>query len=168
MWKTTRNGNLLVEVDSQRQVENILKMKNFYTTKHRAYVHERLNTSIGVIRSRELAMATAEMTAALGKQGVINIREFPLEKVKNKSRPTSRSWHLINLILLKRWRLAIVLRGLNNVPISLRCFKCQKYGHHKEPCRGRLTCAKCSEKDLDHMEERNQMSELLTRLSSLL
>ena len=50
--KKTRNGNLLVEVDSQRQAENILKIKTFHTTKCRAYPHEKLNTSKGVIRSR--------------------------------------------------------------------------------------------------------------------
>ena len=52
--KKTRNGNLLVEVDSQRPTENI-KNKTFHTTKCRAYTHEKLNTSRRVIRSRELA-----------------------------------------------------------------------------------------------------------------
>ena len=33
------------------------------------------------------------------------------------------------------------------------CFKCQKYGHHREACRGRHTCTKCGEKDPDHVEE---------------
>ena len=65
--KRTRNGNLLVEVDSWRQAENI-KMKIFQTTKWRPYHHEK--HSKGVIRSRELILATEEMLAALGKQGV--------------------------------------------------------------------------------------------------
>ena len=39
------------------------------------------------------------------------------------------------------------------VPPTLSCFKCQKYGHYGEVCRGRLTCEKCGEKDLDHKEE---------------
>ena len=39
------------------------------------------------------------------------------------------------------------------IPAPLKCFKCQKYGHHREACRGRETCAKCGEKDPDHMEE---------------
>ena len=46
----------------------------FHTTKCRAYSHEKVNTSKGVIRSRDLALATEEeMSAALGKQGVTNI-----------------------------------------------------------------------------------------------
>ena len=39
------------------------------------------------------------------------------------------------------------------VPAPLRCFKCQKFGHHREACRGRQTCSKCGEKDPDHAEE---------------
>ena len=53
--KKTQKRNLLVEMDSQMQAENILKMKSFHTTK---YLHKRLNTSKGVIRSRELALAS--------------------------------------------------------------------------------------------------------------
>ena len=67
--KKTRNGNLLVEVDRRRQAENILKIKTFHTTKCRVYPHEKLNTSKGVIRSRELALATEdEIASTLGKQ----------------------------------------------------------------------------------------------------
>ena len=39
------------------------------------------------------------------------------------------------------------------VPVPLRCFKCQKCGHHREACRGQATCVKCDEKDPDHVEE---------------
>ena len=68
-FKKTRNGNLLVEVDSRRQAENISKIKTFHTTKCRAYPHEKLNSSKGVIRSRELALATEdEIASALGKR----------------------------------------------------------------------------------------------------
>ena len=86
--KKTRNGNLLVEVDNRRQAENILKIK----TKCRVYLHEKLNTSKGVIRSRELALATEdEIASALGKQGVTNMREYLLKKVNNESKPTLTS-----------------------------------------------------------------------------
>ena len=59
-FKKTRNGNLLVEVDSWRQAESISEMKTFHTTKCRTYLNEKLNTSRGVIGSRELASATEE------------------------------------------------------------------------------------------------------------
>ena len=73
--KKTRNSNLLVDVGYRRQVENILKRKTFHMTKSRPFSHEKLNTSKGVIRCRELALATEkEIASALGKQGVTSIR----------------------------------------------------------------------------------------------
>ena len=47
----------------------------------------------------------------------------------------------------------MVLRVEHYVPAPLRCFKCAKYRHHREAFRGRQTCAKCVEKDPDHVEE---------------
>ena len=50
-------------------------------TKCRAYLHEKLNTSKKVIRSRELALATEdEIASALGKQGVTNIKRISIRK----------------------------------------------------------------------------------------
>ena len=66
--KKIRNVNVLVEVDSRRQAESILKMKTFHTTKSRAYLHEKLNTSKRVISSKKLALAIEEeIASALGK-----------------------------------------------------------------------------------------------------
>ena len=39
---------------------------------------------------------------------------------------------------------------MNNISLHS---KCQKYGHNTKVFRGRLTFTKCSEKDLDHLEE---------------
>ena len=41
--KKTQNGNLLDEIDSRKQAENILKMKIFQTTKCKAYPDEKLS-----------------------------------------------------------------------------------------------------------------------------
>lgn len=57
-----------------KHVNNIiLKMKAFYDLKSKAYPHDRLNISKGVVRNRELFPDTPEeIHAALGKQGVTN------------------------------------------------------------------------------------------------
>ena len=88
--KKTGNGNLLVEVDSWRQTENILKIKTFHPTKCRAYPHEKLNTSKGVIRIRELALATEDdIGSALGKQGVTNIKRISINKGEQRIQTNS-------------------------------------------------------------------------------
>ena len=101
-----RNGNLLVEVG---------KMKIFHTTKCKCYPHKKLNTSKGVIRSSELALASEEeMSAVLGKQGVINIKRIRLEKEEKKCKPTPSSCHSNNPIFPRRTRSAITYIGLNS------------------------------------------------------
>ena len=38
------------------------------------------------------------------------------------------------------------------IPGPLRCFKCQRYGHHMEGCRGHPTCGKGGQKDTKYRE----------------
>ena len=79
--KKIRNGNLLVEVDSWRPAENILKIKTFHMTKCKVYPYEKLNNLKGVIRSRELSLTISEeITAALRKQGVTDYKRIIIRK----------------------------------------------------------------------------------------
>ena len=151
----TRNGNLLVEVDSRRQAENMLKIKTFHTTKCRAYPHEKLNTSKGVIRSRELALATEdEIASALGKQGVTNIKRISIKKGEQRIQTNTYILTLNKPQTPKEVKISYCLERVEQyVPAPLRCFKCQKFGHHREACRGGQTCSKCGEKDPDNAEE---------------
>ena len=36
------------------------------------------------------------------------------------------------------------------IPNPLRCYNCQKYGHHEDNCRGRQICGKCDQQDPDY------------------
>ena len=72
-------------MDSRGQAESKLKMKTFHATKCRVYPQEKLNTSKGVIRSRELASATEEeIASALGKQEVTSIRRISIRKSEER------------------------------------------------------------------------------------
>ena len=153
--KKIRNGILLVDVDSRRQTENILKIKTFHTTKCRAYPHEKLNTSKGFTRSRELALATEDgITSALGKQGVTNIKRISIRKGEERIQTNTYILTFSKPQTPKEVKISYCLERVEQyVPAYLRCFKCQKFGHHRETCRGRQTCSKCGGKDPDHAVE---------------
>ena len=69
--KKLRTGNLLVEVKSKKHAENLLKMEKFHNLKYHAYPHAKLNTSKGVVRSKEQSLATPEeIETAFKKQGI--------------------------------------------------------------------------------------------------
>ena len=77
-------------------------------------------------------MATEdEIASALGKQGVTNIRKISIRK-----------WIQTNTYIQtfyqphtpKEVKIGYCLERVEQyVPAPLRCFKCQKYGHHREP-----------------------------------
>ena len=124
-------------------------------TKCRAYPHEKLKTSKGVIRRRELALATEdEIASALGKQGVTNIKRISIRKGEQRIQTNTYILTFNNPRTPKEVEIGYCLERVEQYfPAPLRCFKCQKFGHHRKSCRGRQTCAKCGEKYPDHAEE---------------
>ena len=138
-------------MESQRKAENTLTMKIFHTTKCKAYSHEKLNTFKGVIRSRKLVKEMEEdMSATLGKQGIANAKRIIIRPGREKN----RNQHLHSDHISKEVKIGFCVERVEKyVPAPFRCFKYQKYGHHRKACKERLTYAKCSEKNPDHMEE---------------
>ena len=73
--KKLRTGNRLVEVESKKHADNLLKMEKFHNLKCCAYPNAKLNTSKGVVRSKELSLATPEeIETAFKKQGIKEYR----------------------------------------------------------------------------------------------
>ena len=80
--KKLRNGNLLVEVKSKKHAENLLKMEKFHNLKCHVYPHAKLDTSKGIVRSKELSLATLEeIETAFNKQGIKEYRRIMLYSV---------------------------------------------------------------------------------------
>ena len=75
--KKLQSGNLLVEVESKKHAENLLKMEKFHNLKCRAYPHAKLNTSKGVVRSKE---TPEEIETAFKKQGIKEYRRVTIHR----------------------------------------------------------------------------------------
>ena len=70
-----------MKVDNQKHAKNLIKMKTFHNIKCKIYPHDKLNTSNGSIRGKELSSATPEeIKAALGKQGVIDYQRITIRR----------------------------------------------------------------------------------------
>ena len=131
--KKTRNKNLLIKVDSWRQAESILKMKTFHMMKCRAYPHEKLITSKEVFRHRELALVTEEETvSALGKLGVTNIRRISIRKGEEWIQTYTYIQTFNQPHTSKEVKISYCLERVKQyITVPLRCFQCQKHGHHR-------------------------------------
>ena len=44
------------------------------------------------------------------------------------------------------------------IPNPLRCFKCHRYGHGENACRGKVTCARCGQVDHESKTCNNAIS----------
>ncbi|GBN18756.1 hypothetical protein AVEN_69952-1 [Araneus ventricosus] len=145
--KKLRSGDLLVEVQSRKQSEQIVKLKTFSNILVTVSPHATLNSSKGVITCGELLnVPTEEILKELQGQGVSHVRRISIR----------RDGQLLNtkhLILtfdsaklpenIKAGYMRLSVRTY--IPNPLRCFKCQRFGHSKTSCRGTLTCARCAE-----------------------
>ncbi|GBO17802.1 hypothetical protein AVEN_147696-1 [Araneus ventricosus] len=145
--KKLQSGDLLVEVHSRKQSQQIVKLKTFSNIPKTVYPHASLNSSKGVITCGELLnVPTEEILKELQGQGVSHVRRISIR----------RDGQLLNtkhLILtfdsaklpenIKAGYMRLSVRTY--IPNPLRCFKCQRFGHSKTSCRGTLTCARCAE-----------------------
>jgi hypothetical protein len=147
--KRLRSGDFLVEVASKKQSDALLKVTNFIGIPVQTSPHKSLNTKKGVVRSSDLRHESEEsLLSEFKTQGVTGVKRISIQKdgVRQETKTLILSFGTPTLP-------SHISAGYLKLPVSLfipnplRCFKCQKFGHHKDQCRQTATCPKCSEKD---------------------
>ena len=145
--KKLRSGDLLVEVTRRSHATNLLKTKIFHNLPVSVSPHRSLNTKKGVLRCRDLEGETDEsIQKELKDQGVIAVN-----RIKVKRNGSLQSTHTF-IITFNRTTLPTSLKvGYLNVkvdlfiPNPLRCFGCQRFGHHKNNCTAEPSCVRCGQ-----------------------
>ncbi|GBN26198.1 hypothetical protein AVEN_89762-1, partial [Araneus ventricosus] len=144
--KRLKSGDLLIETSSAVQTKSFLLSEKFLDHPLSITIHRGLNSSRGVVSEDELVGSSeAEILEGLSSQGVIAVRRINIKR-EGKLIPTK---HLI--LTFNTTKLPTTIKaGFLSCPVKpyipnpLRCFNCQKFGHSKTACRGKLTCSKCS------------------------
>ena len=125
-----------MEVENKKHAENQLKMEKFHNLKCRMYLHAKLNISKSVIRSRAFSQAIPEeLETALQKQEVKDYKSVTIRR----NDETVQTYIFKITFNKKKKKIRIgytVVRVEHYIPIPLRCFKCQKFGNHKDIYRG--------------------------------
>ncbi|GBN03102.1 hypothetical protein AVEN_208865-1 [Araneus ventricosus] len=141
-----RSDDLLVEVASRKQAQQILKLHHLSTIPVSVRPHETLNTSKGVITcGRLLNLSIEEIRQELSGQGVQDVRRINIRR-NGVLIPTKHFILTFNTPRLPEYMKAGYVRCSvrSYIPNPLRCFKCQRFGHSKTNCRGTLACARCA------------------------
>ena len=153
--KMCKNKTLLVETSRKTQTENLKKKTTFFGVPVEVTEHKTLNSSKGIIRERILRTETEEnILEYLKPQGVTHVKRFKIKK----------NGELVNTnTLLLTFNTVVAPQTLKifyqiipvdlYVPKPLRCFNCQKFGHHESNCPSDegSVCQRCGAGNHDHL-----------------
>ncbi|GBO36212.1 hypothetical protein AVEN_5960-1 [Araneus ventricosus] len=144
--KKCNNGNLLIEVWSQQQAASLMKMERIGNYEITVAPHTSLNQSRGVISESQLQNDTeSDRLEDLKGQNVIAVRRITVKR-DGQLLPTKNLILTFSLPTIpKSVRIAYLNCSVRPyIPNPLRCFKCQRFGHTVQACRGIQSCARCS------------------------
>ncbi|KAG1678704.1 hypothetical protein GQR58_013245 [Nymphon striatum] len=141
------SGDILVETALKNHTDKLLKTKVFFEIPVTISPHHSLNYSKGVIRSRELKdCSEAELLQELKSQGITSVKKILI--TKNGKRITTGTIILTFNIPEppKSIKAAYLNIGVDKyIPNPLRCYNCQKFGHHQTSCKHEAVCGRCGE-----------------------
>ena len=135
--KKLKSDQLLIETNRKTISDKLLKLTEFATLKVKVTPHQSLNSSKGVIRCPDLSgLDEEEILTELTPQEVSNVRRISFSK-DGKRIPTNTlvltfsTPHLPKTIKVGY----LVVRVNVYIPNPLRCYNCQKFGHHENRCQ---------------------------------
>ncbi|GFN82016.1 sodium-coupled monocarboxylate transporter 2 [Plakobranchus ocellatus] len=134
----------LVELKSNEQAKKLGAITTFLDTPVTVSPHKSLNSSKGVIRSRDLRCCTEEeMVEKLS--GVTHARRIKVRRGEDKIQTDTVFLTFDSPKPPSRIRAGYLILDVRPyVPLPMRCYKCQRYGHGKFRCKKpAAVCVRC-------------------------
>lgn len=145
--KKLRQGGLLIEVSNSRQAASLHKLNKFFDIPIEVSSHRSLNTCKGVIYSPDLMRSSdTEIIENLSGDGVTAVSNIMSNRNGSKQRSPLFVLTFDSTTLPACVKAGyLMIRVKPYIPNPLRCFKCQRFGHHQSNCKNSEKCAKCGE-----------------------
>ncbi|GFO00722.1 Gag-like protein [Plakobranchus ocellatus] len=138
------SGDLMVELKSNDQAKKLGAIATFLDIPETVSPHKSLNSSKGVIRSRDLRCCSEEeMVEELS--GVTHARRIKVRRCEDKIQTDTVVLTFDSPKLPSRIRAGYLTLDVRPyVPLPMRCYKCQRYGHGKDRCKKpAAVCVRC-------------------------
>ena len=152
--KKLRNQTLLVETTRKSQTENLLRTKTFLHLPVQVSEHKTLNSSKGIIRDRALKGESDDnIRENLQEQGVIAAKRFKAKKGHDFVDTNTILLTFNSVVPPKTLKIFYRIIPVEMyVPNPLRCFNCQRFGHHENNCPVDIgsVCERCGKGGDDH------------------
>ena len=149
-----KDGTLLIEIDKKTYADNLIELKSFAGLKVKGYAHISLNTSKGLVRSSELSLCTSdEIKTHLQYQGVSDVKRITIKRNDDIINTNTYIFTFNTSQAPTELKVGYNIIQVNPyIPNLLRCYNCQKFGHHESKCLKSPICKKCGESGSDHVE----------------
>ena len=127
-----RNQTLLVETTQKIQTEQLLKCKTYFSLPVEVSEHKTLNSSKGIIRDKALKGETEEnIKDYLQDQGVTALKTFRIRKGHDLVSTNMLLLTFNSVVPPKSLKIFYrIIPAKVNISNPLRCFNCQRFGHH--------------------------------------
>ena len=126
-------------------------MTKFHTINEKTYPHKSLNISKGVVRSKELSLCTIDKKNEMNKRGVTEVKRVTIKKEGKLIKTNAYIMTFDQPKIPEKIKVGNTMERVEQfIRNPLRCYNCQKYGHHEDSCRGRQLCGRCAQQDPDH------------------
>lgn len=145
--KKMKNECLLIETNRKTISDKILKTTEFCSLKVKTYPHRSLNFSKGVIRCADLSgVPEEEILKELQPQEVSGVRRISFSKDGRRIPTNTLVLTFSNPKLPTSIKVGYLLVKVQvYIPNPLRCFDCQRFGHHESQCKEEIRCGNCGE-----------------------
>ena len=152
--KKMRNQTLLIETTRKIQTDQLLKCKTFFNLSVEVSEHKTLNSSKGIIRDKALKGESEEnIKDNLQDQGVIAVKRFKIRKGHDLVSTNTLLLTFNSVVPPKSLKIFYRIIPVEiYIPNPLRCFNCQRFGHHENNCPVDLgsICERCGMGGHDH------------------
>ena len=152
--KKLRNQTLLVETTRKSQTENLLRTKTFFSLPVKVSEHKTLNSSKGIIRDKALKGESDDnIRENLQEQGVTAAKRFKVKKCHDFVDTNTILLTFNSVVPPKTLKIFYRIIPVEMyVPNPLRCFNCQRFGHHENNCPVDIgsVCERCRKGGDDH------------------
>ena len=153
--KKLKDHTLLVETTRKGQTDNLKIMDTFFGVPVEVTEHKSLNSSKGIIGNKILKEESEEnILDYLRPQGVTHVKRFKIRK-NNELKNTNTLLLTFNTVVApKTLKIFYEIIPVDlYVPNPLRCFNCQKFGHHESNCPADegSVCERCGTGNHDHL-----------------
>ena len=145
--KILKDGKLLVEICREKQGINLQKLESFCGIKCTISPHKTLNSSKGIIRDRRLfCCSEEEIKENLASQGVTHVKRITIRRDKEQVKTNTLILTFNNPKRPDKLKIFFQLISVSPyIPNPLRCYWCQKFGHHENNCRNPPKCGHCAD-----------------------